>query len=164
MLVCTDFKYWLRNLFWDRAYPILKNIRIKTSRSVVFVWAGPTISQYLCYSRFLREFHISIHKHTLIHILRFLCHWLQRKPLVSDPGMHQGTCVTHVPWCMSGYLTSSVGETFPAFPAHGQPKILRIWQEVHRMTNIPHAMKYFSLYSLHINLYQPINHHPSVNG
>ena len=27
---------------------------------------------------------------------------IQRKLLVSDPGMHQGTCVTHVPWCMWG--------------------------------------------------------------
>ena len=27
-------------------------------------------------------------------------------PRVSDPGMHQGTCVTHVLWCMSGSLTS----------------------------------------------------------
>ena len=25
---------------------------------------------------------------------------------VSDPGMHHGTCVTHVPWCMSGSLYS----------------------------------------------------------
>ena len=32
-------------------------------------------------------------------------HRLQRKPLVSDPGMHHDTCVTHVPWCMSGSLT-----------------------------------------------------------
>ena len=24
----------------------------------------------------------------------------------SDPDMHQGTCVTHVPWCMPGSLTS----------------------------------------------------------
>ena len=32
-------------------------------------------------------------------------HRLQRKPLVSDPGMHHGTCVMHVPWCMSGSLT-----------------------------------------------------------
>ena len=29
-------------------------------------------------------------------------HRLQRKPLVCDPGMHHGTCVTHMPWCMSG--------------------------------------------------------------
>ena len=29
----------------------------------------------------------------------------QRKPLVSHPGMHHGTCVTHVMWCMSGSLT-----------------------------------------------------------
>ena len=27
-----------------------------------------------------------------------------RKRLVSDPGMHHGTCVTHVPWCTSGPL------------------------------------------------------------
>ena len=35
---------------------------------------------------------------------------LQRKPLFSDPGMHQGTCVTHGPWCMSGSLTCGGGE------------------------------------------------------
>ena len=34
-------------------------------------------------------------------------HRLQRKPRVSDPGMHYGTCVTHVPWCMSGSLARS---------------------------------------------------------
>ena len=27
---------------------------------------------------------------------------------VSDPDIHRGTCVTHVPWCMSGSLTSGV--------------------------------------------------------
>ena len=26
-------------------------------------------------------------------------------PRVSDPGMHHGTCVTRVPWCMPGSLT-----------------------------------------------------------
>ena len=36
-------------------------------------------------------------------------HRLQRKPLVSDPGMHQGTCGTHVPWCMSGSLNHGGG-------------------------------------------------------
>ena len=29
-----------------------------------------------------------------------------RPPRVSDPDMHHGTCVTHVPWCMPGSLTS----------------------------------------------------------
>ena len=58
-------------------------------------------------------------------------------PWVSDPSMHHGTCVTHVPWCMpesltSGFLWSRVaGKTFPAFPPHAQPTILHIWQEVH---------------------------------
>ena len=62
---------------------------------------------------------------------RFPRHWVQRKPLVSDPGMHHGTCVTHVPRCMSRSITRGGGETFPAFPVHAQPAILRIWQEVH---------------------------------
>ena len=47
---------------------------------------------------------------------RFLHHRLQRKPPVSDPGMHHGTCVTHVPWCMSISLTSGVGENVPGIP------------------------------------------------
>ena len=29
-----------------------------------------------------------------------------RPPRVSDPDMHHGTCVTHVPWCMPGSVTS----------------------------------------------------------
>ena len=46
----------------------------------------------------------------------FPCHRLQRKPLVSNPGMHHGTCVTYVPWCMSGSLTSGGGENVPCIP------------------------------------------------
>ena len=55
----------------------------------------------------------------------------QRKPLVSDPGMHHGTCVTHVPWCMSGSLTCGNGENVPGIPGACAPGILRIWQEAH---------------------------------
>ena len=44
---------------------------------------------------------------------RFPHHRLQRKWLVSDSGMYPGTCVTHVPWCMSGSLTSRSGENTP---------------------------------------------------
>ena len=53
----------------------------------------------------------------------------QRKPLVSDPGMHHGTCVTHVPWCMSGSLTWGDGENVPGIPGACAPAILGIWQE-----------------------------------
>ena len=45
--------------------------------------------------------------------------------------MHHGTCVTHVPWCMSGSLTRAGDETFPTFPAHAQSVNLQIWQEAH---------------------------------
>ena len=47
---------------------------------------------------------------------RFPRHRLQGKPLVIDPGMHHGTCVTHVPWCMSGSLTGGGGENVPGIP------------------------------------------------
>ena len=43
-------------------------------------------------------------------------HRPQRKPLVNDPGMRHGTCVTHVPWCMSGSLTRGGGENVPDIP------------------------------------------------
>ena len=47
---------------------------------------------------------------------RFPLHRLQRKPLVSDPGMHHGTCVTHVPLCMSESLTRGAGVNVPGIP------------------------------------------------
>ena len=45
-------------------------------------------------------------------------HWLQRKPLVSDlrAGIHRGTCVTHVPWCMPGSLNRGDRENVPGIP------------------------------------------------
>ena len=43
-------------------------------------------------------------------------HRHQRKPLVSDPGMHHGTCVTHVLWCMSGSLNPRWRGNVPGIP------------------------------------------------
>ena len=72
-------------------------------------------------------------------------------PQVSDPDMHHGTCVAHVPWCMPGSLTSGFlwnrrrGGTIPAFPAHAQPAILPIWYEAHgRIMTVPEAEDDFS--------------------
>ena len=47
---------------------------------------------------------------------RFPRHRLQRKPPVSDLGMYHGTCVTHVPWYMSGSLNPGSGENVPGIP------------------------------------------------
>ena len=58
-------------------------------------------------------------------------HRFQRKPLVSDPGMHHGTCVTYVPWCMLGSLAWGDGENVPGIPGASALAILRIWQEAH---------------------------------
>ena len=67
----------------------------------------------------------------------------QSKSLVSDPGMHHGTCVTHVPWCMSGSLIRSDGENVPGIPGACAPAILRIWQEAHGMM-WPHYITFSS--------------------
>ena len=69
---------------------------------------------------------------------RFPRHWLQRTPLINDPGMHHGTCVTHVPWCMSGSLTSCGGEHVPGIPGAcathnftylARSPLRRLWQD-----------------------------------
>ena len=41
----------------------------------------------------------------------------KRKTLVSDYGMHHGTCARHVPWCMSGSLTCGGEENVPCIPS-----------------------------------------------
>ena len=61
----------------------------------------------------------------------------QMKPVVRDPGMHHGTCVTHVPWCMSGSLTCGDGENVPGIPGACAPAILCIWQEAHVRETLP---------------------------
>ena len=55
----------------------------------------------------------------------------QRKQLVNDPGIPHGTCVTHVPWCISGSLTRDGGENVPDIPGACARAILGIWQEPH---------------------------------
>ena len=52
---------------------------------------------------------------------------------VSNPNMHHGTCVTHVPWCMTGSLTSGFlwSRWRGKRPRHSRrmcsPQFLRIW-------------------------------------
>ena len=73
----------------------------------------------------------------------------QRKPIVSDRGIHHGTCVTHVPWCMSGSLTCGDGENVPGIPGACAPAILRIWQEAHGWIILkysPRAKYYWRVY------------------
>ena len=58
--------------------------------------------------------------------VRFPCRQLQRKPLVSDPGM----CHARVPrTCRDACRDNKTvvdRKTFPAFPVHTQPAVLRI--------------------------------------
>ena len=51
---------------------------------------------------------------------------LQRKPLVSVPGIQYDICVTYVSWCMSGSLTRGGGENVPGIPGVCAIRNLRI--------------------------------------
>ena len=82
---------------------------------------------------------------------------LQRKLLVSDPGMHHGTCVTHVPWCMSGSLTCSGGENVPGNPGVCAPAILCIWQEAHWSSPCEVALKIIHRNSLKLKIERKYN-------
>ena len=59
------------------------------------------------------------------------------QPRVSDPDMHHGTCVTHVPWCMPGLLTGGFlwsrrrGKSSRYSRRMRNPQVLHIWQEAH---------------------------------
>ena len=46
----------------------------------------------------------------------FSRHRPQRKPLVNDPDMRHGTCMTHVSWCMSGSLNRDGGKNVAGIP------------------------------------------------
>ena len=81
-------------------------------------------------------------------------------PRVSDPDMHHGTCVTHVPWCMPGSLTNGFfwsqrrGKTFPASPAHAQPATVRIWQEDHWSFRLRLGhLRPFAIRRCHVKIY-----------
>ena len=101
---------------------------------------------------------------------RFPHHWLQRQLLVSDPGMHRGTCDSYVPSCMSGSLTRGGGEDIPGIPAHEKSTILRIWWPLPEpmMTQFTDAYIFNTqlrcitvccvYWSLCWNLYQPTFH------
>ena len=56
---------------------------------------------------------------------------------ISDPDMHHGTCVTHVPWYMPGSLTNVFlwslwrGKRSRHSRCIRNPHLASIWQEVH---------------------------------
>ena len=80
----------------------------------------------------------------------FSRHRLQRKRLVSDPGMHHGTCVAYVPWCMSGSLNHGGWETFPEFPAYAQPAVLRIRQQTHIISALLARISWWCYWALFV--------------
>ena len=67
---------------------------------------------------------------------RFSCLRLQWKPLVSDPGLHHGTYMTHVPWCMSGLLSRGGGENVPGIPGSCATCSFHIWKDAHWVNRV----------------------------
>ena len=103
---------------------ILREVMVKgfhnfTNRKVMRHYAN-SILHFLHRNHKFREIsfvnNIDFHGSLTKYAKRFPRHLFLRKPLVCDPGMHHGTCVTHVPWCMSGSLTPGGEENVPDIP------------------------------------------------
>ena len=96
---------------------------VKTRRGRIFIFLTLTIAP-TCYKKWCEVFsmgHLPGTQNCGLHMCRecresFPRHRLQRKPLVNDPGMHHGTCVTQVPWCISGSLFRGGGVNIPGIP------------------------------------------------
>ena len=154
MVTCTETQLWISQPNWYLFYKYKKllsqkqNLCVdKSSQTNIFTigWVSLNIlycehgvSFWLSPSRI----HVQAHPWASCQIRKIagahapgMPGTFSPSPQLNDPDMHHGTCVTHVPWCMPGSLTSGFlcnrrrGKTFPAFPAHAQPAILRIWQE-----------------------------------
>ena len=94
-------KYWLLQVIWPPHHPTGGELLRDYCLCTMNLWPDT----YKCGLHMRRECRE-----------RFLCHKLQRKPLVSDPGMHHGTCFMHVSLYMSGSLTRGGGENFSGIP------------------------------------------------
>ena len=70
--------------------------------------------------------------------------------------MHHGTCVKHVPWCMSGLLTRGGGEDVPGIPGACAPAILRIWQEAHWMYSLIHFLNSMMVWQISVLLVREV--------
>ena len=85
-------------------------------------------------------------------------HRLQRKPLVSDPGMHHVTCVTHVPWCMSGSITRRCEENVPGIPVACTTRNFaylarRPWNIIFKLAVFKTCGEIFTLYNEYVSIF-----------
>ena len=72
-------------------------------------------------------------------------------PRVSDPDIHHGTCVKHVPWCMPGSLTSGFlwsrwRENVPCIPGACATRnvtyqVRGLWFDIHEYSQHKHCIQ-----------------------
>ena len=111
------------NLFLDILTLIWSLIQIWTTNWLVFIFAVALLHAFLDipgYSSHPKLNHLYDHRPSNLPFLWASCQIRKLQfthapgmpgtssppPRVSDPNMHHGTCVTHVPWCIPGLLTS----------------------------------------------------------
>ena len=112
-LVCVSV-YHQQFVSIEAGHPVtLKHVLCMQSQQSIFV---EVCNQWFSDGPFTRYVKLSV-VHASGMPGKFSHHRLQRKPLVSNPGMHLSTYVTHVPWCMSGLLTRGGGENVPGIPS-----------------------------------------------
>ena len=119
---------WLTSTHSRKTYFTQANVSVSqsqlTSSGIWLSWYLSVLQKKLSFLMLIATHYVflfSIPFHTPTRMRRecrerFIRHQFQRRSLVSDPGMHHGTCVAHVPWCMSGSLTRGCVENVPGIP------------------------------------------------
>ena len=102
-----------------------------------YIWEMGLWYKISNYQAYIKDRHGPLTRYTKLRVVHapgmpgtFPRHRLQRKPLVRDAGMHHGTWVMHVPWCMSGSLIRGGGENVPGIPGACTTRNLHISQEL----------------------------------
>ena len=109
---------WMLNLIPTRINIIYPAMGVPVYRSVegIFIWVSQILTGgYRCY---IIVRHGPFTRYVKVRVAHApgMPGTFSPKPIVSDPGMHHGMCVTHVPWCMSESLTRGGGENVPGIP------------------------------------------------
>ena len=81
-----------------------------------------------------------------------------KETLISYPGMHHGTCVTHVPWCMSEPLNRGGGENVPVIPEGMRNPQFYASKRPMRHSLCPTSYTPLSTWGIHIQ-YSNYGHH-----
>ena len=105
--------YDYRVCLWTMLINYLKHYRTlflyaRFSHSTIVIKSDKTVGETIPVRQFWQTCHGPLARYVKLRVAHppGMPGTFSPPPQVSYPDMHHGTCVTHVPWCMPGSLTS----------------------------------------------------------